>query len=146
VALAPSQPCWELQQQQHCYTTMPGKSMAPGLIPPALLPSSSSPPHTFPHSPSCHPPTRLPAQTLFNYIEGANADKAKIPMTAPVLMRITPGEGPFCKSNFTMGFYLPWNRQAVSQQREGQGGVGRDRAGSALAGCRCRKVPGPHQP
>ena len=31
----------------------------------------------------------------------------KIPMTAPVSMRIIPGEGPNCESNYTMSFYIP---------------------------------------
>lgn len=29
----------------------------------------------------------------------------KIAMTAPVLVRIIPGEGPTCKDNFTMSFF-----------------------------------------
>ena len=33
-------------------------------------------------------------------------------MTAPVTMRITPGEGPNCESNFTMSFYIPSDLQA----------------------------------
>ena len=32
---------------------------------------------------------------------------AKIPMTAPVSMRILPGEGPNCESNYTMSFWIP---------------------------------------
>ena len=31
----------------------------------------------------------------------------KIDMTAPVSMRIIPGEGPNCESNYTMSFYIP---------------------------------------
>ena len=29
----------------------------------------------------------------------------KIEMTTPVLMRITPGQGPTCANNFTMSFF-----------------------------------------
>eukprot|EP00277_Geminigera_cryophila_P034375 CAMPEP_0173123874 /NCGR_PEP_ID=MMETSP1102-20130122/55283_1 /TAXON_ID=49646 /ORGANISM="Geminigera sp., Strain Caron Lab Isolate" /LENGTH=101 /DNA_ID=CAMNT_0014032039 /DNA_START=87 /DNA_END=392 /DNA_ORIENTATION=- len=33
-------------------------------------------------------------------------------MTAPVLNKITPGAGPFCKSNLTLSFYVPLAFQA----------------------------------
>jgi hypothetical protein len=45
---------------------------------------------------------------LFKYISGENADKAKVPMTAPVRVRVTPGAGPFCESNFTVSFFVPF--------------------------------------
>ena len=48
---------------------------------------------------------------LFNYIDGSNNMNMKIPMTAPVSMRIIPGEGPNCESNFTMSFYIPSSLQ-----------------------------------
>jgi hypothetical protein len=44
---------------------------------------------------------------LFAYIAGANAEEEKVEMTAPVLNEITPGQGPFCKSNLTLAFYVP---------------------------------------
>jgi len=36
----------------------------------------------------------------------------QIEMTAPVLNRITPGQGPFCKSNLTLSFFVPLAFQA----------------------------------
>ena len=46
-------------------------------------------------------------ERLFGYISGANEDGVKIPMTAPVIATVTPGQGPACESNFTVGFYQP---------------------------------------
>lgn len=45
---------------------------------------------------------------LFRYISGDNAEGAKVPMTAPVRVRLTPGAGPFCESNFTVSFFVPF--------------------------------------
>ena len=37
-------------------------------------------------------------------------------MTAPVTMRIIPGEGPNCESNFTMSFFIPSDMQEDTPQ------------------------------
>lgn len=49
---------------------------------------------------------------LFDYIEGENVKKVKIPMTAPVAVEIQPGQGPFCKNNFTVNFFIPFADQS----------------------------------
>lgn len=48
---------------------------------------------------------------LFNYIEGENEDNVKIPMTAPVVTRVNASSGPFCKSEFTVAFFVPFDFQ-----------------------------------
>lgn len=49
---------------------------------------------------------------LFNYIDGHNANKQKIAMTAPVATRVIPGQGPACETNFTVSFFIPAEHQA----------------------------------
>jgi len=44
---------------------------------------------------------------LFKFIDKGNSAEEKIAMTCPVLMKITPGQGPACESAFTMSFYVP---------------------------------------
>ncbi|XP_057850865.1 uncharacterized protein LOC131061266 [Cryptomeria japonica] len=44
---------------------------------------------------------------LFQFIEGANMNFSRIPMTAPVLTSIVPGAGPFGSSGYIVRFYLP---------------------------------------
>ena len=56
---------------------------------------------------------------LFHYIDGGNEDAMKIPMTAPVNMRIVPGEGANC--NYTMSFYIPSDLQGAPPQPTGEG-------------------------
>ncbi|KAL8611230.1 hypothetical protein ACOMHN_013661 [Nucella lapillus] len=43
---------------------------------------------------------------LFDYIQGANVKHETINMTAPVINRILPGQGPACANNFTMSFFV----------------------------------------
>jgi len=43
---------------------------------------------------------------LFDYIEGDNVEKKKVPMTAPVITRVMPGDGSACKSDFTISFFV----------------------------------------
>lgn len=50
-------------------------------------------------------------QKLFGYISGGNAANAKIDMTAPVLTKVEPGQGPTCESTFTVSFYNPYKYQ-----------------------------------
>ena len=44
---------------------------------------------------------------LFAFISGANSERVPIPMTAPVVVRVTPGPGPYCGTDFTVGFFVP---------------------------------------
>lgn len=44
---------------------------------------------------------------LFRYISGENERKQKIEMTVPVLVTVTPAQGPFCEDNFTYHFFMP---------------------------------------
>jgi len=53
-------------------------------------------------------------QKLFDYIEGANEEGIKIPMTSPVKVDMEPSCGPFCVQNFTVSFYLPRTFQGLS--------------------------------
>lgn len=50
-------------------------------------------------------------QRCFDYISGENANSTKVPMTAPVTVYVTPGAGPYCTTNFTVSFYVPYDYQ-----------------------------------
>ena len=50
-------------------------------------------------------------QRLFDYIGGKNEPNVKINMTAPVVTMVEHGDGPFCKSNFTGSFFVPFADQ-----------------------------------
>lgn len=49
---------------------------------------------------------------MFQYIQGANLNNSRIPMTYPVLSSIVPGAGPFHSSAYIILFYLPVKFQA----------------------------------
>ncbi|EDO34503.1 predicted protein, partial [Nematostella vectensis] len=55
--------------------------------------------------------TEMGFMRLFKYISGENVKKVKIDMTAPVLNQIQPAQGPFCKNNFTISFFQPFEDQ-----------------------------------
>ncbi|GLI62124.1 hypothetical protein VaNZ11_004659 [Volvox africanus] len=44
---------------------------------------------------------------LYSYISGANQERQRIEMTAPVRVEMTPGPGPFCEDHFRVSFYVP---------------------------------------
>ena len=52
-------------------------------------------------------------QRLFDYIGGKNEPNVKINMTAPVVTKVEHGDGPFCKSNFTVSFFVPFADQVI---------------------------------
>lgn len=48
---------------------------------------------------------------LFSYISGANEAQKSIEMTAPVLVKVEPGQGPNCNTTFTVSFFVPFEYQ-----------------------------------
>uniref|UniRef100_A0ACD5VGR3 Uncharacterized protein n=1 Tax=Avena sativa TaxID=4498 RepID=A0ACD5VGR3_AVESA len=63
--------------------------------------------------------TRSGFLQLFKYIQGQNAFNETIEMTAPVLTRVAPSDGPFCASSFVVSFYVPAKNQADPPPAEG---------------------------
>ncbi|XP_017253679.1 uncharacterized protein LOC108223774 [Daucus carota subsp. sativus] len=57
--------------------------------------------------------TRNGFHRLFQYIEGANLNSSRVPMTIPVLTSIVPGAGPLRSSGYSVQFYLPVKFQAT---------------------------------
>ncbi|GAB4842757.1 hypothetical protein Ancab_012732 [Ancistrocladus abbreviatus] len=55
--------------------------------------------------------TKFGFHRLFQYIQGANMNWSRIPMTKPVLTSIVPGAGPLHSSAYYVRFYLPLNFQ-----------------------------------
>jgi len=51
-------------------------------------------------------------QLLFNYISGANVNKQKVEMAAPVSVDIYPAAGPACNSTFIVSFFVPFALQS----------------------------------
>ncbi|XP_051123166.1 uncharacterized protein LOC127246032 [Andrographis paniculata] len=57
--------------------------------------------------------TRYGFHRLFQFIEGANLNSSRIPMTVPVLTSIIPEGGPLHSSAYAVKFYLPEKFQAT---------------------------------
>lgn len=56
---------------------------------------------------SFHQATKFGFHRLFQYIQGANLNFSRIPMTKPVLTSIVPEAGPLHSSGYVVHFYLP---------------------------------------
>ncbi|CAH1423307.1 unnamed protein product [Lactuca virosa] len=57
--------------------------------------------------------TRDGFHRLFQYIEGANLNNSRVPMTVPVLTSLVPGAGPLDSSAYVVYFYLPEKFQST---------------------------------
>ncbi|KAK1357857.1 SOUL heme-binding protein, Regulatory factor, effector binding domain protein [Heracleum sosnowskyi] len=56
--------------------------------------------------------TRNGFHRLFQYIEGANLNSSRVPMTIPVLTSVVPEAGPLRSSTYSVQFFLPVKFQA----------------------------------
>ncbi|KDP27282.1 hypothetical protein JCGZ_21013 [Jatropha curcas] len=63
--------------------------------------------------------TRTGFLQLFDYIQGKNENGEIIEMTGPVITEVSPSDGPFCKSTFTVSFYVPKENQANPPEAKG---------------------------
>jgi len=55
--------------------------------------------------------TSIGFHKLYAYINGDNTQKVVVPMTSPVRTYVQPSQGPFCATNFTVSFYVPFAYQ-----------------------------------
>lgn len=58
-------------------------------------------------------------QRNFGYISGNNSENKKIDMTSPVTNYIQPAQGPYCTTNITVSFYVPWAYQPSQGAKAG---------------------------
>jgi hypothetical protein len=91
---------------------------------------------------------------LFAYISGANQNMSRIPMTAPVRVKLTPGAGPFCEDHYKVrganlaiwpprasaGPASPLFSCSKSQQTQIRDSLDTAKATDAGAGCGCPRV------
>ncbi|KAL0024718.1 hypothetical protein WJX77_011057 [Trebouxia sp. C0004] len=54
---------------------------------------------------------RLQLQQAFRYLSGDNEGRHKVAMTSPVTVQTTAGQGPACRSDFLVSFFLPHKYQ-----------------------------------
>ncbi|CAD6240388.1 unnamed protein product [Miscanthus lutarioriparius] len=59
------------------------------------------------------------AATRIGFLQAKTRTTRTIEMTAPVLTRVSPSDGPFCASSFAISFYVPAKNQADPPPAEG---------------------------